>query len=302
MRITFGDEERHRALIDRGYCAAPLLDAGEIAHLREEVARLRPSGRFDTSPLASILYHASFLDPDLDYRRRALELIRDAMAPKLLQLLPEYRPIAGGLLVKAPGTGEVGLHCDWTSSRDLADVNVAIWCPLVDVDDCNGALRVVTGSHKLVANISAARLGGYWNDYEDELKGLSEPVPLKAGEALFYDVSLLHWSKTNRSEAPRPAVSLLCVHREAQPVLYVANEDCGRLEVFDMPGDALMAHSPADLFTGNVKAQSLGTIANPNRKVPLREFKRRLAQRRGTEPASGWPARIGKRLARLIGG
>ncbi|HEY0150258.1 MAG TPA: phytanoyl-CoA dioxygenase family protein [Allosphingosinicella sp.] len=301
MRTTFKDEALHRQMIERGFCSAPLLDAGEVESLRADMSRIRPALDFGSPEFTSILYHASFLDPDEAYRRSAYTIVRDALEPKLRELLPDYRPVTGGLLVKAAGTGQVNLHCDWTSTSDLSDVNIAVWCPLVDVEDGNGALRVIPGSHKLFNNIVAARLGGYWTEWEEELKALSEPVPLKAGEALFFDVSLLHWSRANSSNALRPVANLLYIHRQAQPVLYVVNDTFDRLKVYDMEGDALLAHSASDLFKGNVQAPSLGTIPNPNRKVTLDEVKRRLARRQGAPEARGWAPQLRQRLARLIG-
>jgi hypothetical protein len=299
--MTFSDEAKHREMIERGYCTAPLLSAAEVAGLLDAVRRIRPSLEFDSPTTGSILYHASFLDPDLEYRRKAYEIVCEALTPKLKEMLPEYHPIAGGLLVKSAGTGEVGMHCDWTSTSDTADVNIAVWCPLVDVDDDNGALRVIPGSQKLVPNVVAARLGGYWTDYLDELKAMTEPVPLKAGEAIFFDVSLLHWSRTNSSSALRPVANLLFVHRDAQPVLYVADEACERLEVFDMSEGRMIEHSASQLFRGDVQAPSLGSIANPNIRIPFDEFKRRLARRTGPQAPqpSGGPLR--RWMSRMLG-
>lgn len=300
MRTTFADPELQASLRDAGYATAPLLDPSEVADLHRSIAEIRPNLDFPVSGLTQIFYHASFLSPDLAYRRRALDIVRDALLPKLRTILPHYRAIAGGLLVKAPHSGEVGLHCDWTSTRDLGDVNIAIWCPLVDVDDDNGALRVIPGSHKLVDNIVAAGITGYWHDYEEELKARTIPVPLAAGEAMFFDVSLLHWSRENRSDALRPVANLLCVHEESTPVLYVANPARDRFELFDMAGDAMIEHSAAELFRGEVRTPSLGTIPNPNCPVTFAEWERRLARRRrgDADPQGGG---IGHWVARKLG-
>jgi hypothetical protein len=279
VKSTFEDETKHRQMMEVGYCTAPLLSEAEVEMLRQEIARLRPSLDFTTPATSSILYHASFLDSDPEYRKDAYELVREALQPKLLRLLPDYVPVAGGLLVKEAGTGEVDMHCDWTSTRDTADVNIAVWCPLLDVDDNNGALSVIPGSHKITDNVVAARLPRYWTAYREELKAMTQPVPLKAGEALFFDVSLLHWSRKNVSDHARIVANLLVVPKEAQPVLYVANEEFSRLDLFDMSDGGMFAYSPSQLFSGDVNTRLIETIPNPNIALSYEEFMRRLAAR-----------------------
>ena len=60
----------------------------------------------------------------------------------------------------------------------------------------NGCLEIASGRHK------AGLIGDEWRPLEPERLGL-EPVPTKAGDAIFFDSFVPHASGPNQTQAPR---------------------------------------------------------------------------------------------------
>ena len=267
-------------LAERGYFKVRLLAAEEAAALEARLAELRPEGDFTSTDESGkgFDYHASYLDSDKAYRDRADALVRAEFAPRIDRVLDDYVILMGGFLVKPPGAGDVKLHMDWTMTVDPEEVRLNVWCPLIDVDEGNGALRVVARSHKLVPHIGAPHTPSYCRASVDALKARSTSIRLAAGEAVIFDNSLLHWSPPNESGSVRPVAGFTCVPAASTPAFYRLDRESGgrRFEVYDMSGGAWLEHEAADLFDGTIRRPSLGFVENPNRELGLREIERRL--------------------------
>ena len=75
-----------------------------------------------------------------------------------------------------------------------------------DADAANGCLQVVPGSH-VGRRIFPFRAGGRFEiDPESFDHSRIVPVPLRAGDMIFFDSYLLHYSDRNRSRVPRRAI------------------------------------------------------------------------------------------------
>jgi hypothetical protein len=285
------DSRANADLLHRGFTIARLLSADEATALLERMVAIRGGESFDRTDGGGtgIEFHSSFLDMDPDYRKRADELVRSSFAGRLDALLRDYEILNGGLLLKPAWSSEVNLHYDWTMIRDLDQVSLNVWCPLVDVDISNGALQLVEGSQRLVRHIGAPHAPLYCRGYEAVLKERSTPIPLRAGEAVIYDSTVLHWSSPNGSGRARPVIAMNCIPRTATPVFYRLDDETAgrRFEVFDMSGGAYYEHDAADYFAGRIRARSLGFVRNGNRVVPLAEFERRLARAKNRRDARG---------------
>jgi ectoine hydroxylase-related dioxygenase (phytanoyl-CoA dioxygenase family) len=140
------------------------------------------------------------------------------------------------LMMKWPGpTGAKGIHRDLRVVDEARYRAVCVWVPLVDVDERNGALRVLPGSqHVPTGPRSVPRSPA---DADDAMADLDfadlEPVPMRAGEAVVFDLALVHGSDVNRSSAPRPAVGVAYVPTEATLSLRFCHDD-DQIEVIEI--------------------------------------------------------------------
>jgi ectoine hydroxylase-related dioxygenase (phytanoyl-CoA dioxygenase family) len=111
------------------------------------------------------------------------------------------------LNLKLPGGSTYPWHQDWACCwRARTDELITCFMYLEDADERNGCLQVVPGSH-LGKPICAFKAGSRFEvdpAYVDRSKVL--PVPLQAGEMIFFDPYLLHFSDRNRSLVPRRTI------------------------------------------------------------------------------------------------
>ncbi|HRH43242.1 MAG TPA: phytanoyl-CoA dioxygenase family protein [Pyrinomonadaceae bacterium] len=270
MRKIFFDEKLENEFLSKSFITVPLLSNEEVEYLLAEMYQLNPSDNY--SPQGT--YHATFLDANVDYKKKATNIVRDFFSEKLNNILVDYQFPTGGFLVKQPDCGEVPMHRDWTFAEHLNQTNINFWCALVDVDESNGALQMVAGSHKLVQNIEAPQSMPFYLEFSESLKEISTLVPLKKGEAIFFESSTLHWSTPNNSKNVRQAASLLCIPAEAKPVFYFPAQDFPnkKFNMYEMVNDAFDEHIGTDYFEGNLKTKVLACVENKNVEVSKEDF------------------------------
>ena len=268
MNQVFRDEARQASFERQGFTIARLMSEAQAADLLEDLEEIRkravPSHQGDIDQ--------SFCTPDAEYRRRADAVVADAIRDPLLALTVDYRLSGCGVMIKKPRTGAMDIHRDRTILADLDLAPLAIWCPLVDIDDRKGNLALLPGSHKL-PNVETPGVKRFYADYGAALKVLCVSQPLLAGEAVLFDYRILHWSRPNRFDSARPVVRATALPAGCRQVFFRLDTAFGgrRFEILDSEADGAVAHSPDDFAMGKIPAPSLGYAENNNREVSLRE-------------------------------
>lgn len=305
MNRIFRDEEQQRRFERDGFVVSRLMPTEAAAAILEDLSAMQRGRPRDAENRQESGFYASFLDRDLVHRRNIYRYLKERLEPGLDSLVDGYKIMTATFLEKPPGGGEMDLHCDETMTADPDDVNFNIWCPLVDVDESNGALQLVAGSQRLVPHITAAGIPTWFAHCRSELKARSRSFTLRAGEALIYDSTMPHWSPPNRSGNSRFAIGLLCVPRHATPALYLARStpEGPMFELVDMSDDGYYRHGLDEIAAGTVPRRSLGLIGNRNRTLSPAEFERRMAAAARRRRVAGlsiprrWMARIRTRLS-----
>jgi phytanoyl-CoA dioxygenase PhyH len=299
MNTIFVDEAQQRRFERDGFVVARLMSAEEAAGYRRQLEAVRADGEFEpNSPGPTSAYHVSLIDPDLAYRRRARQFTREVLAERVGALLDDYRFLTGGLLIKPPGAAEIEIHRDWTMTPTPEEVALNCWCALVDIDERNGGLFLLPGSHALVPNIEAPGVAPFFSAYCERLKAHSVSVPLKAGEAVIFDYRSLHWSTANRSSELRAAVAAAFIPRRSRAVLFLPESEGGdrRFRMVE-PADQEWIDPVADGLGGiPAGARTIGFVEDDNRPVPLAEFERLLLAARAGSAPRGRPAGLVARL------
>lgn len=111
------------------------------------------------------------------------------------------------LNLKLPGGSPYPWHQDWVCCwRAHTDQLITCFIYLDDADASNGCLQVIPGSH-LGKPILPFKPGGRFEvDPGAVNAAAARVVPLKAGEMIFFDPYLLHFSALNTSRTPRRAI------------------------------------------------------------------------------------------------
>jgi ectoine hydroxylase-related dioxygenase (phytanoyl-CoA dioxygenase family) len=155
------------------------------------------------------------------------------------ELLSGLNPIIASYLIKKSGdNSETPLHQDASFVDEPQNCSVSIWLALCDMDEHNGCLQFLEGSH-LVNPIP--RHIPYITLSEQMQKKASKFLTknsIKAGEAFIFYNSIFHASGTNQDDKPRLAAVM---------GFYSAN---ALLSLFVNEGDGYMSRykvSPNDL-------------------------------------------------------
>lgn len=284
MRTTFLSPDSELSFVRDGHVTIPLLSRDEVQHVTAELQKLRPADDFRRRVKRGFLrstltYHCTFLDRDLEYKRRTRDLIFELLRPRVREVLNGYDFLNASFYVKPPRSGVFQVHQNWPHLADMSDTTISIWCPLADTDRHNGTIEVISSSHKIVPDIACTNAPPFFDGFVETLiEKYLRPIPIKAGESLFFDDSLIHWSSENDSEEPRVAIQAICLPAGAQPVYYhldPARPD--RFELYEIDPDYFITHSGDDLARIPKERKSLGSIPNPNRPLTEKEFAERLA-------------------------
>lgn len=153
-----------------------------------------------------------------------------AMKQILTALLgPDVRLHGSKLNMKDPEYGSpVEWHQDWAFYPHTNDDLLAIGVMLEDIDEENGALLVLPGTHR--GPVYDHHVDGRFCGAMDPLAcgvDFSKAVscPGKAGSCSFHHVRLVHGSAENRSRRPRPLMLYECAAADAWPLVNWTNLD-----------------------------------------------------------------------------
>jgi len=95
-----------------------------------------------------------------------------------------------------------------------------VWIPLAPIDESNGALTYIKGSHKLgVRPHDASNLLGFSQGLTEDPRTLGEPVlcAVQPGDVLIHHSLTIHYAGPNRSARRRPVIAYTFFSAAAQP-------------------------------------------------------------------------------------
>jgi hypothetical protein len=212
-----------------GYFTHQLLSEKEIAVLLHVFNSLNPEIKNQ--------FYSTIDSTSIDYRRKVDEQIGLIINRKVTEYFIKYSPLIFNFIVKQPGgDSEVHVHTDDTHVDEKEFQSVNIWCPLVDTTKENGALYVMPGSHRLPYSPRGFGLSYPYSEFHDIVNPKMKFMPLKAGEAIFYNNKLLHRSGANTTTAVRPAIILAMLPDEAPKIIHFRTQDMpeDKVELFEL--------------------------------------------------------------------
>lgn len=150
--------------------------------------------------------------------------VHDAITTCLRDVQRERFPgtscILASVIAKGPGAAsQVAFHQDLTYTDERHHRTCIVWIPLLDVDEQNGALWVVPGSHRWTWGPRAASDTLPTAAHQDAFLRRARCVPMGAGEVLAYDAALVHGSHNNGSTGMRTAIAMALVP-EGAPLVH----------------------------------------------------------------------------------
>lgn len=283
----FRDDALQRDFESRGFVTVPLLSPAEAAPLRERVLAVYEA-RDVSADAAGVKqgYHVSALHPDPACRRAADAVVRDVVVERLTEILSGYRYAFGSFVIKRPGDGLLDVHRDWNLTADPEETALNCWMPLVNVTDANGALGLIAGSHHaLPGNIAGLGVPVFFGEYAPNLKRASQITPLRAGEAVIFDLRVLHWSTGNSTGEPRPTLNAVLIPDRSRLAFHRADRasDGARLQIVGAEGTDNVDFLLNAVTAPSERLRVTGSIDNRNRSMTQDEFEQLVGL--GAEPA-----------------
>ena len=87
---------------------------------------------------------------------------------------------------------------------------------LVDLTVENGALFVLPGSHRLMPTYRGSSIREFFSDIMDDMLDYLHPVLVKAGQAVIFDQSIIHYSPPNYSDKIRIVTNTYICHKNTE--------------------------------------------------------------------------------------
>ncbi len=249
------DEAHNRALAEKGYAVFPFLKPEAIEQLASyylEFQKEEPSH-----------FYSSTHSADMTFRKKTSGVIHAILSPLVADVLTDYKLLGGAYVVKpAHGKGILQPHQDWNLVDERKSRSYNLWIPLVDVDTRNGAVFVLAGSHAKLNTYRGPGIPSAFKEVEQHIWQKLEPLPMKAGEALFYDHALLHGSPANTSDRVRIGIVCGVIPKDSAMQIHALQD--GNIETFQCDESFFLEKNPVSdvhqlkkLQSHSPKAQTL---------------------------------------------
>jgi len=232
----FKDSFCQKQLDSQGYVVVDILNPDEIRQLTEIFHELHPALKNDQ-------FISDSYSNDAAYKKMASERVTRFFLPHFERLFINYAPFGSSFLYKTKGqNSELSIHQDWTILDETQSLALNIWTPLCDVNEENGTLMVIPGSHQEILPIRCPTLPFFFSGQEDVLLPYLVPMNVKAGQSVVLNQRLIHYSPPNKTDKIRIAITSGVKTRAAQMVFHYANPDRpGILEVYEQEDDFLIS-------------------------------------------------------------
>jgi ectoine hydroxylase-related dioxygenase (phytanoyl-CoA dioxygenase family) len=221
--MLFKNEKLQQQFNLNGYVVVPFLNEAEVKALRDFFFEKHPS-------IPDGFYSSSF-NTDEAHKQSVNQKIEAVLGKNVAAHFNSIKKLGGCFLNKQPGAqSEMPIHQDWTVVNEPNFDSITIWIPLQDVNETNGAIQVIDGSHRFHNALRSPSLQDPFKNVQSELRKDLKLLPMNAGEAFIFSHALLHASPPNLSNEPRIAVTYGLIDAQAQLMFY--HHEAGKVEQY----------------------------------------------------------------------
>lgn len=249
MQNILKSTELDKMLLTNGFVVVPFLTEKEVDDLVTFYFANHSSSKEGMYATAHV--------PDIAFRMKMNDFIKKVFSRAIDEYFEHCNPLGGSFIAKGKGAkGTLQPHQDWNIVDEDLFRSFNIWVPLVDLNEKNGAIKILPQSHSWLKTYRSANIGSIFQDFNDLLWEKTLPLYMKKGEALIYDHRLLHASSENVSDELRLAAVYGIIPSEAE-MYYYHKVDDSRVEVFESNPDFFLY---GNIFDGPKGLKSHKTI------------------------------------------
>ena len=196
MRKIFHNDALNDSFLKSGYVVVPFFDETDVKNALQI---------FDEFTLKSDnAFYLSIWNNDVPSRQAVHANMLPLIQKKANNLLADYKFLISCFAVKMnQAASSWGLHQDDSFTDESQYESLSIWIALTDIDEKNGAMRVLEGSQDVYLGPRAPTIQKLFSPDDTALHSEMKTLKMKAGEAVIFNHRLLHDSGDNTSTSPR---------------------------------------------------------------------------------------------------
>lgn len=261
-RVNFHESILTQQLSEDGYATFDLLRDFDIDGLKaifNEHHSSNPEGFYATTHIE-----------DKAKRKILSDQAMSILACRIESHFENIELLGGAFISKAPGEkGILPLHQDWNLVDEKVARSYNLWIPLVDVDEENGAMRILEGSHTKQDTFRGPNVPPVLYPISKEVDEHMISLNMKKGEAVLYDHALWHSSPENKTEKLRLAFVLGVVPKDADLKYYQQKDDI--VEEYTSHSNFFFEN---DRESGPAGLELVRTFQHPNSFLTKEEFEK----------------------------
>ncbi|MBI3519101.1 MAG: phytanoyl-CoA dioxygenase family protein [Bacteroidetes bacterium] len=274
----FKNKQLQEEFDKNGFVKISLLDQTDVEKL------LRLYGHYFPKPSEN--FFSSSYESDFSLKKEISDAIGEIIFPKLNHVFVDFSWFGSAFLSKGNGArSEMPMHQDWTIVDESKYVALNIWTPLQDTDTYNGTLEVLAGSHKWHDVLRAPTLPFYYNGFQEQLKSKLTILPTKATEAIVLNQAVIHYSKPNKTDKTRIAITTGIKTVNAPMLFHYWDKNIPDvIEQFKQDDDFLLKFTDfhKDIFNRPQIGESIGTESFKYRVADAEEIARLISPKKKT--------------------
>lgn len=212
----------------------PLLGDDEVAAAREVFT---DAVRMISRPIGERWIPTALL-PEVGVRDEISRRLSTIIGPKLPAVLdPDQVELMQLQLSVKPASpdSELGPHQDFSVVDERKATSLYLWIPLEDMDERNGTLHVVPGSHRFAPSIRSQHVPSTFDLVMPEVHEAALRLDCHAGELILMVSGVIHFSPPNRGDDTRLAAHGILKPVGAPLIFFYADENtpAGMVEAYE---------------------------------------------------------------------
>lgn len=257
---VFKDENLHRTFEDVGFVIVDFYSNTEVESIIEFYKETHPSNNQK--------FYPSTYTNDEKYRQLIHNSILEFADKKIEELFENIKIASASFIVKQPGIDSyLHVHQDMTLVDESKFTGINIWAITTDLTDVNGTLYVLPKSNRLYPTYRGHTIRGIYDSIQEEIKDYMTPLYLKAGQAVIFDQSLIHFSPPNLGVALRIATNIFITHRTANFITCFSEKKMShgvqQVELFLQEDDFMTKYTEFgnDIYSKPKQGKSIGCFS-----------------------------------------
>lgn len=249
-RDLFIDKKHNEIFNQQGYFHIPnFLMKAELEMLKN-IYQKKEKSFFDKG------FHRTLDMKNLKKKTEICNAIDSIVTPISKRYLNNYRFFLTSFMTKEKSADEFDIHQNWSFVDEKKYTSLVIWIPLQNVDETNGCMYFITGSHRWEKGIRGNNIPWQYENSKEELLKQIIALPMKSGDAVFFDDATIHYTSANRTNHPRVSIAQVMIPNEAKPIFFNKDINKNCIEKYEIENDFYL-YFTNEFLKGNLSKMKL---------------------------------------------